>query len=148
MEALFPVDHVAFPTRSTKKTYDFYDGVLGWDLVAAFGDAAADPPWFITAYATEGFAIEFEEQVGVEFERPPRGWPFPHIGLRVESEEAKRSWKEHLDEVGVPNMELGDSTWFSDPNGVKFQVFVARERAPREEAIAAAAASLEGWLSR
>src|SRR5688572_14918451 len=121
-----PVDHIAFPTKSIRKTYDFYTGVMGWSVGIAWGREKADRPFFIIGFDTGSFMLEFEEEVGADHPSPAQGTAFPHIGVEIGADE-RDAWRERFDEHGVEYVELGTDLWVSDPNGVKLQLFLRSE---------------------
>lgn len=143
------LDHAAFLTWDTKATHDFYVHVMGWPLVVAWGRDSGDQPFFITGYDAGGWVIEFEEIAGLPRATPAPAPSFPHFGFIVGSDAEVAAWQAHLDGHRVPNMALGDSVYWTDPNDVTFQVFhPSEDHGSREERIAKSERNLAAWLSR
>jgi len=145
----FATDHVALVTGDTARTYDFYTRVMGWPLVwAQRGKEPDGREYFITAYRGDEWILEFEEIEGRPCP-PPQAPAFPHVGLDVGSHDEHVRWKAHLESCGVAYLELTDSDcYFTDPNGLTFQLLVKKEPAQGpEERQAAARELLAKWVS-
>ena len=140
-------DHLAFLTSDTKATHDFYVEVIGWPLVLAWGDVQGSPPFFITGYDTGSFTLEFEEQVGAAAIEP-RTEPFPHFGMRVGDREEIERWRERLDARSVRFVDRGLELWFSDPNGIRFQVFHKEADDLDRDVSEQSKANLAEWFAR
>ena len=141
-------DHLAFMTSDTKATHDFYVEVIGWPLVVAWGDAEGSPPFFITGYDAGHFKLEFEEQVGVA-PAEARPEPFPHFGMRVSDKNEIGDWRVRLEAKGVRYVDHDSEIWFSDPNGIRFQVFYKGADGDDPQAVVQRSkANLADWLSR
>lgn len=145
----FRTDHLAFVTGDTGATVKFYTGVMGWPLVGAHRGTEPDGRrFFMTAFRVDGFVIEFEE---VD-DRPaplPQAPGFPHLGLDVGSRDEYERWKGHLEACDVKYLEFGENDcFFSDPNGVTFQLFVKRDDGrSAEERSALARTMVDEWLA-
>jgi catechol 2,3-dioxygenase-like lactoylglutathione lyase family enzyme len=141
-------DHLAFMTSDSKATHDFYVDVIGWPLVVAWGDAEFSPPFFITGYDAGHFKLEFEEQVGVA-PAAPAAEPFPHFGMLVSNEDEIEGWRARLKAKGVRYVDHGSEIWFSDPNGIRFQVFYKDGAGDTpEDILERSKANLAEWLAR
>lgn len=144
-----PLDHAAFLTWDTKATHDFYVHVMGWPLVVAWGRKSDDQPFFITGYDAGGWVIEFEEMLGLPQGEAAPAPAFPHFGFIVDSEAEVSAWSAHLDDHKVPNMAVGESVYWTDPNAVTFQLFrPTDDHGSREERIAQSERNLAAWLGR
>ena len=149
MRAEFRTDHVAFMTWDTGATHDFYTRVMGWPLAVAWGRAEATPPFFQVGYDASSFIIEFEEQVGAPRVSQSPSAGFPHFGLAAADVDDLKAWIGHLDECGVEYLCFGDDdVFFTDPNGVSFQVFVPTDHGTPDERLAKSEQNLAAWLSR
>lgn len=149
MSRTFRTDHLAFVTGDTGMTVDFYTRVMGWPLVGAHRGTEPDGRrFFITAFRTDGFVIEFE-QVGDRPSPPPQAPGFPHLGLDVGSRDEYELWKDHLQQCDVKYLEFGDSDcFFSDPNGVTFQLIIKKDDGrTAEERAALAQTMVDEWLA-
>ena len=143
------LDHAAFLTWDTKATHDFYVHVMGWPLVVVWGRESGEQPFFITGYDAGGWVIEFEEMVGLPRAEPAPAPAFRHFGFIAESEPAVSAWAAQLHDSGVANTAMGDSVYWTDPNGVTFQLFYPTEdHGSREERMAKSERNLTAWLAR
>jgi len=142
-------DHVAFVTGDTGATVDFYTRVLRWPLVGAHRGTEPDGrAFFMTAFAADGYRIEFEEVEGRPAPPPPAAG-FPHFGIAVGSAADYGEWKAHLERCEVVYLEMtpGD-LYITDPNGVSFQLFVASSDGRTDDERAATARRMvEAWVS-
>jgi catechol 2,3-dioxygenase-like lactoylglutathione lyase family enzyme len=143
-----PVDHVAFLTWDVQATHEFYVDVLGWPLATAWGREEGTPPFFQIGFDAGGWTIEFEIQDGTAPRTPPPVPGFPHFGFAVATAADVDTWKAHLDSHGVDALLLGPSLYFTDPNGVTFQVFVKESHGTPEEILERSRANLASWLAR
>jgi catechol 2,3-dioxygenase-like lactoylglutathione lyase family enzyme len=149
VSASFTTDHMAFVTGDTARTHDFYTRVMGWPLVwAQRGKEPDGREYFITAFGADGWVLEFEEVEGRACP-PPQAPAFPHLGLDVGTREEYLRWKERLESCGVEYLEMGESDcYFTDPNGLTFQVLVkVQPQGTREEREANAHELLTRWLA-
>jgi catechol 2,3-dioxygenase-like lactoylglutathione lyase family enzyme len=149
MGLAFGTDHLAFVTGDTAQTVDFYTRVMGWPLAGAFTGTEPDGRrFFISGFQADGFVLEFEE---VD-DRPgprPQAPGFPHFGLDVGSHDEYERWKAHLEGCDIPYLEVrDDDLFFSDPNGVSFQLIVKDLDEPPADRAARAAQLLDEWLER
>ena len=149
MRATFRTDHAAFMTWDTAATHDFYTRVMGWPMVMAWGREEADPPFFQSGYDAGPFTIEFEEQVGAPKVSQSPSAGFPHFGLAAGDVDEVKRWIRHLEECGVEYLCFGEhDVFFTDPNGVSFQVFVPEDHGTPEERSKKSEANLAAWLAR
>ena len=118
-------DHIAFVTGDTEKTVDFYTRVMRWPLVGAHRGTEPDGrKFFMTAFAGDGYCIEFEEIEGRPAP-PTYASGFPHFGIDVGTWAEYDEWKAHLDGCAVEYAEIARGDLFiTDPSGVSFQLFV------------------------
>lgn len=143
-------DHIAFVTGDTEKTVDFYTRVLRWPLVGAHRGTEPDGrKFFMTAFAGDGYCIEFEEVEGRPAP-PTYAVGFPHFGVDVGTFTEYDEWKAHLDECAVDYLEMmrGD-LFMTDPNGVSFQLIVKQageDDLTEAERIARAQQMVKEWL--
>lgn len=126
-------DHIAFVTGDTNATVDFYTRVMRWPLVGAQRGTETDGRmFFMTAFAADGYLIEFEEIEGRP--APPRFAPaFPHFGIDVGTPGEYDQWKAHLEACDVECLEMMPGDLFiTDPNGVSFQ-FIVKQAGDNDE---------------
>jgi catechol 2,3-dioxygenase-like lactoylglutathione lyase family enzyme len=142
-------DHIAFVTGDTRKTYDFYTRVLRWPLVGTHRGTEPDGrAFFMTAFAADGYCIEFEEIEGRPAP-PTSAMGFPHFGLDLGSAAAYEEWKAHLEQLAVEYLEVAPGDLFiTDPNGVSFQLFVKHDAESDEtDRATRAKASVDEWIA-
>ena len=143
-------DHIAFVTGDTEKTVDFYTRVLGWPLVGVHRGAEPDGrKFFMTAFAGDGYFLEFEEVEGRPGP-PTHAHGFPHFGIDVGTAGDYEGWKAHLHECGVEYLEMMPGDLFiTDPNGVSFQIFVkqAGDDTSADERAARARQMVDEWIA-
>lgn len=131
--------HVNLATLDLDATRDFYEGVLGFEMVAGGIYEVAEGGCFRHAYfdVGEGQLLSFIEPreipgVSESFETaiyPALGVPdvFYHFALEAGSEEELAGKREALLDQGVPVTEIVDHDWchsiyFDDPvNGIKLE---------------------------
>lgn len=118
-------DHIAFVTGDTEKTVDFYTRVMRWPLVGTHRGTEPDGRAFsMTAFAADGYCIEFEEVEGRPAP-PTYAIGFPHFGIDVGTFSKYDEWKAHLELCDVDYLEMARGDLFvTDPNGVSFQLIV------------------------
>ena len=132
-------------TWDIKATHDFYTRVMNWPMVMAWGRE----DFFQIGFDTGSFTIEFEEQVGAARVSQSPAPGFPHFGLAARDLAEVEAWRAHLDACGVEHLSMvGDEVFFTDPNGVSFQVFAPRDHGTPEERLAKSEANLAAWLAR
>jgi catechol 2,3-dioxygenase-like lactoylglutathione lyase family enzyme len=149
MALSFKTDHLAFVTGDTKRTVDFYTRVMGWPLVGAHTGLEPDGRRFcISAFEGDGWLLEFEEVEGREGPQP-QAPGFPHLGLDVATADEYDRWKLHLGDCGVAFLETRPhNCFFSDPNGLSFQLIVKEPDTETTDAKAARARKMvEEWTS-
>ena len=143
-------DHIAFVTGDTNATVDFYTRVMRWALVGAHRGTEPDGrKFFMTAFAADGYCIEFEEIEGRP--APPTfAIGFPHFGIDVGTFAEYDEWKAHLEECEVDYLEMmrGD-LFITDPNGVSFQLIVKQSSdndATDADRVARAEQMVKKWI--
>lgn len=152
------LNHVAYITRDTSATVDFYTNLLGMELVAAVMDdsipSTGDPvPYFHSFFKMgDGSTIAFFEAP----ELPPPAGPthpaynvFQHIALEVDSPATVDAWRGWLtsngvDVVGPVDHKIIYSIYFYDPNGIRLELTTPIDRTWNDNA-EAARASLGEW---
>lgn len=152
------LSHVAYITRDTAATNDFYTRVLGMELVNAVLDDAIPStgeaiPYFHSFFRmADGSTIAFFEAP----ELPPEGAPphpaydtFRHIALQVDDTETVDRWAQWLRANGVETLGPVDhkiiySVYFHDPNGVRLELTAPTSPLWNDNA-AAARAGLDEW---
>lgn len=103
-------DHIAFVTGDTAETVDFCTRVIWSPLVGTHRGTEPDGrKFFRTAFAADGYHIEFEE---IEGRPAPPAFAigFPHFGIDVGSFAAYEEWRAHLDENQVDYLEMMRAT--------------------------------------
>src|ERR1700733_8823404 len=130
------LSHVAYITRDTEATADFYTRILGMELVNAVLDDAipstGEPvPYFHSFFRMgDGSTVAFFEAP----ELPPPGPPphpayntFQHLAMQVDSPETVDKWHNWLransiDVLGPVDHKIIYSIYFHDPNGVRLEI--------------------------
>ena len=130
------LSHVAYTTRDTQATADFYTRILGMELVNAILDDAIPSTGEQVAYfhsffrMGDGSTIAFFEAP----ELPPPSEPshsayrtFQHLALQVGSTDEVDQWKRWLEANGIDVLGPVDhkiiySIYFHDPNGVRLEI--------------------------
>lgn len=152
------LSHVAYVTRDTAATADFYTRILGMELVNAVLDdsipSTGEPiPYFHSFFRmSDGSTVAFFEAP----ELPPLGElphpaydTFQHLALQVDSPETVDRWNEWLAACGVEVLGPVDhkiiySIYFHDPNGIRLELTAATSPSWNDNA-EHAAAQLEDW---
>jgi glyoxylase I family protein len=152
------LSHVAYITRDTAATADFYTRLLGMELVNAVLDDAipstGEPiPYFHSFFRmADGSTVAFFEAP----ELPPLAPPphsaydtFQHIALQVDTTEDVDGWHAWLQSNGIEVLGPVDhkiiySIYFHDPNGVRLEITTPTSPAWNDNA-EAAQASLADW---
>jgi catechol 2,3-dioxygenase-like lactoylglutathione lyase family enzyme len=130
------LSHVAYMTRDTAATADFFTRILGMELVNAVLDDAipstgAPVPYFHSFFRmADGSTVAFFEAP----ELPPLADPphpaydtFQHLALQVADVEAVDRWHEWLSANGVEVLGPVDhkiiySIYFHDPSGLRLEI--------------------------
>lgn len=130
------LSHMAFITRDTAATADFYTRIMGMELVNAVLDDAipstGEPiPYFHSFFRlADGSTIAFFEAP----ELPPLAPPphaaydtFQHLALQVGTIDEVDQWHDWLGEHGVEVLGPVDhkiiySIYFHDPNGLRLEI--------------------------
>ncbi|HEX5587120.1 MAG TPA: VOC family protein [Acidimicrobiia bacterium] len=152
------LSHVAYMTRDTAATADFYTRILGMELVNAVLDdsipSTGEPiPYFHSFFRmADGSTVAFFEAP----ELPPLG-PLPHpaydtfqhLAMEVDSPATVDQWHEWLGAHGVEVLGPVDhkiiySIYFHDPNGLRLEITAPTSSTWNDNADAARA-SLEEW---
>jgi catechol 2,3-dioxygenase-like lactoylglutathione lyase family enzyme len=130
------LSHVAYITRDTEATTDFYTRVLGMELVNAVLDDAipstGEPiPYFHSFFRmADGSTVAFFEAPELPpLEDPPHPAyrTFQHLALQVDSPEVVDRWYRWLESCGVEVLGPVDhkiiySIYFHDPNGIRLEL--------------------------
>ena len=153
------LSHVAYMTRDTAATADFYTRILGMELVNAVLDdsipSTGEPiPYFHSFFRmADGSTIAFFEAP----ELPPLAPPphpaydtFQHLALQVDSTDDVDRWHEWLGAHGVEVLGPVDhkiiySIYFHDPNGVRLEITTPTSTRRGTTTARAARASLDDW---
>ncbi len=152
------LSHVAYVTRDTAATVDFYTRILGMDLVNAILDDAIpstgeEVPYFHSFFRmADGSTVAFFEAP----ELPPLDPPphpaydtFQHLAMQVDSRQTVERWRDWLlahgiDVLGPVDHKIIYSIYFHDPNGVRLEI--TTPLSPRwNDDEAGARASLGEW---
>jgi catechol 2,3-dioxygenase-like lactoylglutathione lyase family enzyme len=152
------LSHMAFITRDTEATADFYTRVMGMELVNAVLDDAipstGEPiPYFHSFFRlADGSTIAFFEAP----ELPPLTPPphaaydtFQHLAMQVETTDEVDRWHQWLGEHGVEVLGPVDhkiiySIYFHDPNGLRLEITTPTSPVWNDNA-GPARASLADW---
>jgi catechol 2,3-dioxygenase-like lactoylglutathione lyase family enzyme len=152
------LSHVAYMTRDTAATTDFYARILGMELVNAVLDDAipstGEPvPYFHSFFRmADGSTIAFFEAP----ELPPLADPphaaydtFQHLAMQVESTDDVDEWHAWLVACGVEVLGPVDhkiiySIYFHDPSGLRLEITTPLSPLWNDNADAARA-NLEDW---
>ncbi len=130
------LSHVAYVTRDTAATADFYTRLMGMELVNAVLDDAipstGEPiPYFHSFFRMgDGSTVAFFEAPELPpLEAPPHPAydTFQHLALQVESPAAVDGWQAWLEGNGVEvlgpvNHKIIYSIYFHDPNGIRLEI--------------------------
>jgi glyoxylase I family protein len=152
------LSHVAYVTRDTAATVDFYARILGMELVNAVLDdsipSTGDPvPYFHSFFRmADGSTVAFFEAPELPpLEPPPHPAydTFQHLALQVDSTQVVDRWHEWLSAHGVEVLGPVDhkiiySIYFHDPNGVRLEITSPTSSSWNDNG-AAARASLADW---
>jgi catechol 2,3-dioxygenase-like lactoylglutathione lyase family enzyme len=154
------LSHVAYITRDTEATTDFYTRMLGMELVNAVLDDAipstGEPiPYFHSFFRMEdGSTVAFFEAPELPpLEDPPHPAyrTFQHLALQVDSPEVVDRWHRWLEACGVEVLGPVDhkiiySIYFHDPNGIRLEITAPTSPAWNDNA-EQAAAHLADWTA-
>jgi glyoxylase I family protein len=152
------LSHVAYVTRDTQATTDFYTRLLGMELVNAVLDdsipSTGEPvPYFHSFFRmADGSTVAFFEAPELPpLEDPPHPAyrTFQHLALQVDSPEVVDRWREWLEGNGVEVLGPVDhkiiySIYFHDPNGVRLELTAPTSPSWNDNA-EHAAAQLANW---
>jgi len=130
------LSHVAYITRDTAATTDFYTRVLGMELVNAVLDDAipstGEPvPYFHSFFRmSDGSTVAFFEAPELPPLLPPPHAAydtFQHLAMQVDSVETVDGWHAWLIASGVEVLGPVDhkiiySIYFHDPNGIRLEI--------------------------
>ena len=152
------LSHVAYITRDTAATADFYTRVLGMELVNAVLDDAipstGEPvPYFHSFFRMEdGSTVAFFEAPELPpLEEPPHPAykTFQHLAMQVDDPAVVDRWHRWLEANGVEVLGPVDhkiiySIYFHDPNGIRLEITAPTSPTWNDNA-AHAAAQLADW---
>ena len=136
--ALIPrmLNHAAFVSYDAAATVDFYEGILGMDLVHTVLDdripSTGDPFPYLHMFfrMSDGSTLAFFEAPGLPKAAPPSHPAheiFTHFAFHAASQDELHRWKAHLEKKGVDVLGPVDhdgaflSIYFHDPNGVRLE---------------------------
>ncbi len=152
--------HVAYLTRDTQKTVDFYTRCLNMKLVASVQSESVpstgnEHPHLHTFFQmADGGCVAFFEVLGLPSEEDRSAVPswVRHLALRVSDREALLRYKQHLEAHGVTVLgpvdhEFCHSIYFHDPNGIRLELTWDLRGFVEEDATIAAGA-VEAWNRR
>lgn len=138
MQATVPagLHHIAYMTRDSAATVDFYTRVLGMKLVATVANnevpSTGDPFPYLHLFFQmgDGSLIAFFESIGLPPPAPashPAYDVFNHIALDVGSKEEVDRWIARLTALGVEVIGPVEhaviySAYFHDPNGIRVEL--------------------------
>jgi len=149
--------HVAYLTRDTRKTVEFYTKLLGMTLVAHVQNervpsTGEEYPHLHTFFQMgDGGCVAFFEIQGLPADEDRTvvpGW-VRHLALRVPDGESLHRYQQHLEANGVRVLGPVDhgfchSIYFFDPNGIRLELtHDVRGFVPEDAATAAAA--VDAW---
>ena len=154
------LSHVAYVTRDTSATADFYTRILGMELVNAVLDDAipstGEPvPYFHSFFRmADGSTVAFFEAPELPpLEPPPHPAynTFQHLAMQVDGPEAVDGWHRWLQSNGIEVLGPVDhkiiySIYFHDPSGVRLEITAPLSPAWNDSA-ESARASLADWES-
>jgi catechol 2,3-dioxygenase-like lactoylglutathione lyase family enzyme len=152
------LSHVAYMTRDTAATADFYTRILGMDLVNGVLDDAipstGEPvPYFHSFFRmADGSTVAFFEAPELPPLEPsphPAYDTFQHLAMQVETPELVDRWHAWLQANGVEVLGPVDhriiySVYFHDPNGLRLEITTPLLAEWNDNADAARA-SLDDW---
>lgn len=152
------LSHVAYITTDTAATADFFERILGMEMVNAVLDDAipstGEPiPYFHSFFRmSDGSTVAFFEAP----ELPPLGSPphpayntFQHLAMQVASREEVDQWHRWLQSQGVEVLGPVDhkiiySIYFHEPNGIRLEITTPLSPKWNDNATAAHE-SLDDW---
>jgi catechol 2,3-dioxygenase-like lactoylglutathione lyase family enzyme len=152
------LSHVAYVTRDTAATTDFYSRLLGMELVNAVMDdsipSTGEPiPYFHSFFRmADGSTVAFFEAPELPPLEPPTHPAydtFQHLAMQAESPEVVDRWHAWLQSNGVEvlgpvNHKIIYSIYFHDPNGIRLEITAPMSPLWNDNA-AAATAGLADW---
>lgn len=125
------INHLALVTQDMDATVRFYQGVLGFPLVATIGNRSFRHYFFEIGPQN---TVAFFEYADVPLERlakpagrpDPRAPQFDHLSFNVADEEALIALAHHLKGAGCEVTDVVDhgfirSIYFTDPNGIALE---------------------------
>ena len=116
------IDHVAHACRDPRETHRFYTGVMGFQLVQAYGGAE-----LLLVYAAPGGGcLAFTaSQDHAPAQQSHIRWERQHVGLAVRTRAEFESWLDRLKEFSVPHRVVDDERiYFADPDGLALEIEV------------------------
>jgi glyoxylase I family protein len=152
------LSHVAYVTRDTAATADFYTRLMGMELVNAVLDDAipstGEPiPYFHSFFKmSDGSTVAFFEAPELPPLEPPPHQAydtFQHLALQVDSPATVDTWNTWLQANGVEVLGPIDhkiiySIYFHDPNGIRLEITAPTSPLWNDNA-AHAATQLDDW---
>jgi len=152
------LSHVAYITRDTAATADFFERILGMELVNAVLDDAipstGEPvPYFHSFFRmADGSTVAFFEAPELPpLPEPPHGAydTFLHLAMQVGSMAEVDEWKSWLQACGVEVLGPVDhkiiySIYFREPGGMRLEITTPQSPIWNDNA-PAATANLEDW---
>jgi catechol 2,3-dioxygenase-like lactoylglutathione lyase family enzyme len=152
------LSHVAYMTRDTAATADFYTRIMGMELVNAVLDdsipSTGEPiPYFHSFFRmADGSTVAFFEAPELPPLLPdphPAYDTFQHLALQVDSTETVDRWYAWLEHNGIEVLGPVDhkiiySIYFHDPNGNRLEITTPTSPLWNDN-VEAAHASLDEW---
>jgi catechol 2,3-dioxygenase-like lactoylglutathione lyase family enzyme len=125
------VNHLALVTADMDATVRFYQGVLGFPLVATIGNRSFRHYFFEIAPGNTVAFFEWPGHAVDSFAKPaglpdPRAPQFDHLSFGVADEEALEALSRRLKGAGCEVTDVVDhgfirSIYFNDPNGIALE---------------------------
>jgi len=152
------LSHVAYMTRDTAATAEFYTHILGMELVNAVLDdsipSTGEPiPYFHSFFRmSDGSTVAFFEAPELPpLEAPPHAAydTFQHLAMQVDSPATVDHWHSWLlandvEVLGPVDHKIIYSIYFHDPNGLRLEITAPTSSSWNDNA-AHAAAQLDDW---
>lgn len=124
--------HVALTVRDMRISADWYQRVLGFDVVKEF-EAAPDNAGIsriLLLHQHSGFLLGLCNHAGRSGDSfDPLRTGLDHLALDIADRAELETWSAHLDHLGVPHSpvrELGHSSFVSleDPDGIQIELWL------------------------
>lgn len=128
MPTISGLDHIALTVVDLTVSLEFYESVLGLQVIGTMSDGA---------FSRSVLALPGPTHLGLTQHHPGSGRPFDpttpgldHVGFACESRAALTEWAAHLDNLGVEHGGVQDAAYgsalsFRDPDGNALEFFAA-----------------------